>query len=95
MFSGPLNGYKKGLDVGWTDLGDRIDLPQINLTRLKKRANNWDSAARHAVTSGKKTRFGEDLSWVHGALHSIVHARASVDSEYKEWLDSNEDPFPI
>ena len=86
---------QKGLDVSWANLGERIDVPQHNLTSLKKRANNWDTAVRHAVTSGRKTRFGDDRSWVHGALHAIVHSFAYVDPEYKEWLDLNEDSFPI
>ena len=87
---------QKGLEVGWADLGSRVDIPQVNLKRLKKEANSWDAAARHAVVSGNKQRLGESApSWVNGTLHAIVHARAAVDPAYKEWLGEHDDPYPI
>ena len=57
---------QKGLNVPWKDLGPCVDVPQVNLKRLKKEANNWNAGARHAVDSGKKIRFGEKElgSWI-------------------------------
>ncbi len=88
---------QKGLECGWSDLGAKVDVPQVNLTRLKKDANSWDTAARHAVPSGHKLHFGEDAmpTWIQGALHAIVHARAAVDTGYAQWLKDNKDPYPI
>ena len=88
---------KKELAVSWNDLGKAIDIPQSNLKTIKRMANDWDAASRHAVESGKKLRFEEEVlpGWVHGLLHGIVHTRCKLDPAFAACVERDGDPYPI
>ena len=88
---------KKGLGVSWSKLGKAIDVPQHNIDYIKKVANQWDSGARHAAPSGHKLYFDESEipSWVHGIMHGVIHARATVDEDFAQRLPTGEAAWPI
>jgi len=88
---------KKGLGVSWSKLGKAIDVPQGNIDEIKKIANQWDSGGRHAAPSGHKLYFDESHvpSWVHGIMHGIIRARATVDEDFRERLPAAEAAWPL
>jgi len=88
---------RKALSVSWDDLGKAIDVPQTNIRYLKKIANDWEAAARHAAESGYKARFEEEVlpSWVYGLLHGIVHTRCKLEPEFATTIQKEGDPWPI
>lgn len=88
---------KKALSVSWDDLGNAVDVPQNNINNLKKIANNREKAARHAVESGYRVHFEDEIlpTWVYGLLHGIVHARCQIDPEFSAKIQKQGDPWPL
>ena len=88
---------KRALGVSWSKLGKAIEVPQGNIDTIKKVANQWDRGARHAAPSGNKVYFdASDVpSWIHGIMHGVIHARATVDRDFAQRSPTGEAAWPI